>query len=325
MQILNSQNTNPYFNIATEEYLFKHQAGNFFFLYRNKPSVIIGKHQNTYNEINPDYIFENNTAVIRRLSGGGAVYHDSENINFSFIINKEGKNLVDFKKHIRPFYDLLLQLNVEVTLSKRNDLFIGKNKISGNAEHVVKNRILHHGTILFNTNLKNLKNALNVNSGIYKSRAINSVRNPVDNVSHYLKNSMSIEKFSELMLDKIQNENPGSQAFYLNNVEIKFIENLVDTKYSSWKWNYAYSPDFEFNNSIILNKKSFSIKLKIMKGTIKNVFIETEILTGLESKQLKELLLNEKYYYPILKEKLVNLTLNKNINQAIFGAIFGTI
>lgn len=322
MFILYSQSSNPYFNIATEEYLFKHLTENFFFLYRNKPSVIIGKHQNTYNEINSKYIHENNLAVVRRLSGGGAVYHDSGNINFSFIINKEGKNLVNFRKHIKPIYELLLQLGVEVHISKRNDLFIGANKISGNAEHIVKNRILHHGTILFNTNLENLKNALNVNPEIYISRAIRSIRNPVDNVIQNLKNILSIEEFCEILLAKIENENPNSQTFQLNTKEIKFIENLVDTKYNSWEWNYAYSPDFEFNNSIIHENKKFSVKLAVKKGIIRNLLIVAEILNSTEIMQLKKLMLNEKYYYPDLKEKLADLTPNRNINKLVFEALF---
>ena len=192
MFILQSNSFNPFFNLATEEYLFKQATNNYFLLYRNNPSIIIGKHQNAFSEINYKQTINSTIPVIRRLSGGGTVYHDRGNINFSFIVNKEGKNLIDFKKHIEPFYNLLIELGVNVSYSKRNDLFIGDKKISGNAEHVFKNRILHHGTLLYNTELHLLRNALKLNPDKFKSKAINSIRSPVDNIINHLNNRNNI-------------------------------------------------------------------------------------------------------------------------------------
>ena len=179
MFVYHSNSLNPFFNIAAEEFFFKKKTSDFFLLYRNNDAVIIGKHQNAFAEANLQEIHKNNIPVIRRLSGGGTVYHDHGNINFTFIVNKKGKHIVDFKEHMQPIFELLLDMGIDVKFSKRNDLFIDKNKISGNAEHVVRNRVLHHGTLLFNSKLSSLKNMLHVDDKLYKSKAIKSVKSPV--------------------------------------------------------------------------------------------------------------------------------------------------
>ncbi|HRC66441.1 MAG TPA: lipoate--protein ligase family protein, partial [Bacteroidales bacterium] len=148
MFCINNQNTNPYFNLASEEYLLKNYEEDVFMLWRNEPSIIIGKHQNALAEINIEYVKENHIKVVRRITGGGAVFHDLGNLNFTFISNSpNSKPVMNFKKYTQPIVDVLVNLGVDARFEGRNDIVIDGKKISGNAECVYKNRFLHHGTI----------------------------------------------------------------------------------------------------------------------------------------------------------------------------------
>ena len=166
-------NTKPYFNLAAEDYVLRNFKDDCFMLWRNKPSIIIGKHQNTLAEINLEYVKDNNIDVVRRLSGGGAVFHDLGNLNFTFIKNaKDEGSLVDFKKYIQPILEVLQSLGVNAKFEGRNDIMIDGKKISGNAEHVFKRRVLHHGTLLFLSQIADLSKALKVNPLKYQDNGV---------------------------------------------------------------------------------------------------------------------------------------------------------
>ena len=195
MLCIKSTTQNPAFNLATEEYLLRNKDEECFYLYINGPSIIVGKHQNTLAEINIDYVKAQNIDVIRRLSGGGAVFHDPGNLNFTFIKKGEKDQLVDFRKYTKPILDVLQSLGVKARFEGRNDLTIEGKKFSGNAEHVYKNKILHHGTLLFSSKLPDLSQALKVNPLKYKDKAVKSVRSRVTNISEHLKESITLEEF----------------------------------------------------------------------------------------------------------------------------------
>ena len=187
MLIIQNSTTDPYFNIAVEEYLLKNFTDDCFILYQNKPSIIIGKHQNTLAEINYQYVKENNIAVVRRLSGGGTVYHDLGNLNFSFIKNSgNDKNLVDFKMYTTPIIEVLKQLGVNAEFGGHNDIQVNGFKISGNAEHIFKKRVLHHGTLLFSSDLSILNNAIKAPENRYSDKAVKSVRAVVANIKDFI-------------------------------------------------------------------------------------------------------------------------------------------
>jgi len=219
MLCIHLKNTDPYFCLAAEEYLLKNFQEDIFMLWQSENAVVVGKHQNLLGEINYPFVRENNIALCRRISGGGTVFHDSGNVNFSFIKNVKSPAEISFKQFTAPVVDALAKLGVAATTSGRNDLLIDGLKISGNAEHVYKNRVLHHGTLLFNSDLKNLGQAIKVVPGKYESKAVQSNRSPVANISQFLKNPMTTGEFVQFLLD-VQIENSENRLYFLNENDI---------------------------------------------------------------------------------------------------------
>jgi lipoate-protein ligase A len=201
MQLLISQSTEPEINLATEEFLLKHSGENIVFLYRNKKCVVVGKHQNAMAEINYRFVKENNIPVIRRISGGGTVYHDEGNLNFTFLQNGEEGNLVNFKAFISPVAAFLKELGAPAVIGPRNDILLDGLKVSGNAEHIYRKRTLHHGTLLFSSTLTDLRNALHTESGKYTDKAVKSVRSKVTNIKENIAGDWTTDQFFHRFAD----------------------------------------------------------------------------------------------------------------------------
>jgi lipoate-protein ligase A len=271
MNIVLLNSTNPQINLATEEFLLKNNSSDFILLYSNAPSIIVGKHQNSLAEINHFFIQQEKIEVVRRISGGGTVFHDLQNLNFSFLLTKD-KNPVNFRLYSQPIVDYLVQLGTSADFSPRNDIFINEFKVSGNAEHIFKNRVLHHGTLLFNSNLEQLNKALNVRLERYNSKAIQSVRRNVANIAEFLPLKMSYEDFrSQLFL--FLKEKLNATEYKLCISEKAEIQHLAETKYSNMEWNYAYSPKYEFSNSFIFENKQINVTFAVEKGIIGHIKI----------------------------------------------------
>lgn len=304
MLIILSKTNNPYFNIAAEEYLLKNKEEDICFLYINSDSVISGKNQNTLAEINYSYVKKENIPVIRRLSGGGTVFHDNGNINFSFITNITGKNMIDFEKYTKPIIIFLKNKGITATLGKRNELIANNKKISGTASNIHRKRVIHHGTLLFNTNLNKLEKVLLNSRDNYKDKATKSVSSQVINISEIINNPISTDDFiSEL--NKYLIDNLSAKQYELNKEEIKAINNLIDEKYSKDSWNYKNNPNYTFNrNYKSIAGFSFKIELNVKKGIINdatiisnakeiwiNKFIENALIGIMHSKEDVELAL----------------------------------
>ncbi|MBN2174067.1 MAG: lipoate--protein ligase [Bacteroidales bacterium] len=271
MLIIKRPQTDPFFNIAAEEYLMKNTSGDCFMLWQNEPSIIIGKHQNALSEINLPFVKENNIPVIRRISGGGTVFHDPGNLNFTFISDGETGKLVDFRKFTQPIIEVLNHLGVPAKFEGKNDLRVNGFKISGNSEHVYKNRILHHGTLLFSSDLTNLGNALRSGHEKFQDRAVQSVRSKVANISDFLTNKISILEFKERIEKYISGKFPGSEFHHLNTSEIAAIRKLSEAKYRTWEWNFGYSPDYFFKNSVKVNEVLYNFEVQVKKGLISEI------------------------------------------------------
>ncbi|NJK98346.1 MAG: lipoate--protein ligase family protein [Bacteroidales bacterium] len=195
MLLLISQTKDTAINLATEDYLLKNSSENIVYLYIDRPCVVVGKHQNAMAEVNYRFLCENNIPLYRRISGGGTVFHDEGNINFTFIQNGEEGNLVNFRAFIEPIRDFLISLGVLAEIGPRNDILVDGLKVSGNAEHVYRKRTLHHGTLLFSSSLNFLRNALRVEEGKYTDKAVKSVRSKVTNLKDYIKDEFTAEQF----------------------------------------------------------------------------------------------------------------------------------
>jgi lipoate-protein ligase A len=285
--ILNNS-TDPYFNLAAEEYFFSNFKDNIFMLWRNSPAIIVGKHQNTLAEINYDYVKENNIKVVRRMTGGGAVFHDLGNINFTFIETGESEKLVDFRKYVQPILDILLKLGVDAKFEGRNDLTIDGKKFSGNAEHVYKNRILHHGTILFSAKMSDLTKALNVKDVKFTDKAVKSVRSRVTNVSEHLKNPITVLEFINLVFNHILEMYDDAVIYEISEQDKEKIEELVKNKYSTWEWNFGYSPEYNFDKSVRTDGGTLEVSMFVENGVIQRLKFYGDFFTHKDISELEE-------------------------------------
>jgi lipoate-protein ligase A len=276
MFLLDSPSTDPYFNIAAEEYLMKETEGDFAYIYVNDPSVIIGKHQNAYAEINLPYILENGIPVVRRISGGGTVWHDTGNVNFSFILSGEEGQLVNFRQYTTPVLACLQDLKLPAEFGSRNEILVEGRKVSGNAEHVYRNRVLHHGTLLFSTDIKALEEALKVEEGKYQGKAVQSVPSRVVNIQDFLDPETGVSVFRKNLADYLSRSFGGSDSYVLSHAEMDRISGLVSKKYSTWEWNFGYSPKYRMDREIDWNGKKLRISLAVEKGRIMEINIVSE-------------------------------------------------
>lgn len=323
--ILNNS-TEPYFNLAAEEYFFNNFSENIFMLWRNSPAIIVGKHQNTLAEINYDYVKENNIKVVRRMTGGGAVFHDLGNINFTFIETGESEKLVDFRKYVQPILDILLKLGVNAKFEGRNDLTIDGKKFSGNAEHVYKNRILHHGTILFSAKMSDLSQALNVKDVKYTDKAVKSIRSRVTNVSEHLLTPLTVLEFINLVFNHILEMYEDAKIYEITEEDIKKINELVEKKYSTWEWNFGYSPEYNFSKSVRTEGGTLEVSMFVENGVIQRLRFYGDFFTHKDITEIEEAFVSIPHKEEEIKQVLSRYNLDDyffNINQNdILSAMF---
>lgn len=274
MNLLISSSQNPYMNLATEEYLLKNSEEDYIFLYVNKPCVVVGKHQITQKEINSRFIYDSKILIARRLSGGGAVYHDEGNLNFSFIRSVAFGENVSYQSITQSIFEYLTQLVPSISLSERNDFLLEGKKISGSAMHVYKNRVMAHCTLLIHCNLTNLSTSLKSHPNRYQDKSIPSVRSKVDNLSSAIEN-ITVNSLRKDFSGYIKHNHLNVKQISLTEDAEKAISLLATGKYSLSTWIFGYSPKYTYTNFFSYENKNIHYRLDIEKGIIEKLIVES--------------------------------------------------
>lgn len=319
MKYITNLSNNPNYNLAFEEYCFKNlpRDEDYVFLWINGPAIIVGKNQNTIEEINSDYTKENDIKIVRRITGGGAVYHDLGNLNFSIIQNVDGVAKIDFGKINIPIVKSLEKLGIMAELSGRNDITLDGKKFSGIAQSVHKKRVLNHGTILFDTDLTVLSNALNVKQDKIESKGVKSVKSRVTNIRPYLTDDVDILTFKGLLLNNIFDYGGLKPEEYILSQEQKEeIDKLYDEKYSTWDWNFGESPDFDYKNYKRFPFGSIDVRLSVKHGVIEAAKIYGDYFGTADVNLLESKLLGVKY-----DKESVEVVLENESLESYFGKI----
>ncbi len=299
----------PHINLAIEEYALKNLDINetYLLFYINEPSIIIGKNQNTVEEINTDYVDKNGIHVVRRLSGGGAVYHDLGNLSFSFITKDDGDSFHDFAKFTEPVTQALQKLGVGAELSGRNDIVVDGRKISGNAQFTTRGRMFSHGTLMLDSEIENVVSALNVKTEKIKSKGIKSIRSRVANISEFLEEKITMDEFKDLILRYIFDVEDVKDVpqYRLTEKDWEGIHHLADERYKNWDWNYGKSPKFNIQHTKrIEGAGSYDIRLDVAKGYIRNAKIYGDFFGVGDISEIEEALIGARYEREALAEAL---------------------
>lgn len=313
MLFIKNDSKNPYFNLALEEYALKklNVSDDFFILWQNENTIVVGRNQNTIEEINSKNVQARHINVVRRMSGGGAVYHDEGNINYTFITRSDDDSKHNFKKFTKPVIDALASLGIEAEFTGRNDITIDGKKISGNAQYYHQNKMLHHGTILFDVNPDILKDVLNVKIDKIQSKGIKSVKSRVTSISQNLKEPMTSKEFMDMLLKFIlDTDDISSKEYALSSEDIANIEKLAETKYSTWEWVYGESPKFELQQSKRYQGGNIDIRLNVKNGIITDFKIFGDFFGKKDIAEVEELIVNNKFEENQIRDILKDLDFN---------------
>lgn len=279
MRIIVSPSQVASFNLAAEAALLQLTTDDIFFLYENDPCIVCGKHQNPLAEINFAYTKSIPIDVFRRLSGGGTVYHDTGNLNYCFITTEPQNQQINFQKYIGCITHFLQSLNLNAEMGKRNEILVNSKKVSGTASHISKTRSMHHGTLLFHTDLSQLNKCLLPLEERYTDKAVKSVRSIVINIADELDAKLSFTEFKDKLIHYIKKEYSKSYPSTLNDSEIKVIQDLQNKKFDTWEWNFGYSPSYQFQNTICHSEyQNLTVQIGVEKGKINHIELQGDQL-----------------------------------------------
>lgn len=299
--------TDPRINLAIEEYLLNTmdvEKDSFLLFYINEPSIIVGRNQNSAEEINTDYVDSNGIHVVRRLSGGGAVYHDLGNLNYSFITTDDGNSFRNFRKFTEPVVAALQKLGVNAELSGRNDLLVEGRKISGNAQFSTRGRMYSHGTLMFDTEVEAVVSALNVSKEKIESKGIKSIRSRVANISEFLKEPMTVTEFRSAILNSLFEGEENVKYWELTEEDWDNIRALSKKRYGNWDWNYGKSPKFNVKHSHRFPVGGIDVRLQVEGGLVKEVNIYGDFFGVGDVAEIEKAITGVKYERASLDEAI---------------------
>lgn len=291
MRYILSPSTNCYWNLALEQYVFDNLSTDYgyFMLWQNDNTIVVGKHQNTAAEINAEYVKENDIRVVRRLSGGGAVYHDLGNLNYTFI-DDNPDDTFDFARFCNPVVKALASLGANAEITGRNDMTLDGKKFSGNAMYKKKGRVMHHGTLMFDSNLDILTNALKVSKDKIESKGIKSIRSRVTNIKPHINDDLTVQDFIVALRDFMFSENE-MEVYELTAEDIKNVDKLYEEVYSKWEWNYGASPKY----SVMKERRidgfgKLEVYMDVKSGKIEDISFYGDYFGNGDSSELAEIL-----------------------------------
>ena len=274
---LETHSTDPAYNLAFEEYVLTNfRQGNILILWQNDNAVIIGRNQNTAEEINQSFVDQHGIRVIRRNTGGGAVYHDMGNLNYSFIADADSIDKAAIQYFLQPVVGALQALGLDAECSGRNDILVSGKKVSGTAQQLSKGRLLHHGTLLFDSNPDMISGALNPDPTKFQSKSVKSVRSRVGNIRAHLSEDMDINSFWTHLKSTLL----GSEftEVTLSDADLAAIKELKERKYDTWEWNYGKSPKFQMRSKKRFSCGLLDIHLSVTAGCISAIQIFGDFL-----------------------------------------------
>ncbi len=246
MVYIASPSRDPRFNLALEQYVFDSLERDraYFMLWQNANTIVVGRYQNTAEEINMAFVRENGVQVVRRLSGGGAVYHDLGNLNFTFVVDaKAGEKTIDLPAFCQPIAAALCKLGAPALVNGRNDITIDGKKFSGNAQYIKNGRVMHHGTLMFDSDLETVAQALRVSADKMASKGVKSVRSRVTNIKPYLPEGVTVAQFSDMLVaEMFEGKSPVRRE--LTDADMAAIADIKRTRYDTWDWNFGASPPY---------------------------------------------------------------------------------
>lgn len=321
--------TKPQINLALEEYALRSfgEKEDYLLFYINEPSIIIGRNQNTLEEINNSYVEEKGIHVVRRMSGGGAVYHDLGNLNFSFITKYAKDRLNNFFKFNEPVIRILNELGVPAEMSGRNDILANGRKISGNAQFSTVKRMFSHGTLLFDSDLEEVVNALNVKMSKIQSKGHKSIRSRVANIIEFMDQPMSVTEFRQRLLDGLYEDRKNFETYRLTEDEWRAVHQLKDEKYGNWDWNFGKSPAFNIQRAHRFPIGEIDLRLDVQNGHIKNLKIYGDFFGREPVANIEKLLTGVRYtstdiaeaLHPVVIEDYFGAIVKSEFQNLIFG------
>lgn len=304
-----SSSTDPRFNLAMEQYLFEEgpEKGPWFFLWQNDNAIIVGRNQNTEAELDGEYTRAHGIRVVRRTTGGGAVYHDLGNLNFTLIA--DGRNSADLDLHLfcRPVAAALKRLGVPVEISGRNDMLIEGKKFSGNSQRIWRGRVLHHGTLLFDSDLTVLSSALRVPADKLLQKGVASVRSRVANIKDYLPRAVTLQEFWGLLADEMFG-GKAPEPYRFTPKDLDRIQEIKRSRYDTWEWNYGQSPEYDVKKEArIQDCGKLELQLRVTKGRIACCRIYGDFFGSRDSSEVEQALLGCRLEETAVKEVLESI------------------
>lgn len=305
----------PQTNLAIEEFLLRHEQFDepILLFYINEPSVIIGRNQNTLQEIDQTYVEENGIHLVRRLSGGGAVYHDLGNLNYSFITNGR-QNLHNFSAFLEPVIQTLNEMGIPAEMGGNSDIVMSGKKLSGNAQYATPRRMFSHGTLLFDTDIEPMLKSLNPRQIKIESKAVQSVRSAVANIKALLPEEMDIEQFKQRILHGVFPSDDVPQ-YRLTETDWEKIRQIESNRYDNWSWNVGRSPRYNVQHSTQLPYGLVDARIDVAQGEIQNLKLYGNFFGANPAVVLEEKLQGVRYERPSLNAALAGL----DVGQYIVG------